>query len=138
LKFLKKGDILIVPELTRIGRNGKNTIHFLDIVLTQGAIVRDIKNELIIDEESDINTTLKYFFICIFAEMERNMIKIRTKTAMQSDKVRAKIPNKLDKYTDEIKQWKLEGLNANQITDNLKEKGVNINKSQVYNYFKKI
>lgn len=138
LTHLKKNDILIVPELTRIGRNGKNTIHYLDLILPQGAIVRDIKNDLIIDEEADINTTLKYFFICIFAEMEREMIKKRTQTAMNSEKVRAKIPNKLDKHRAEIEQYKKDGLNANQITDKLKEQGLNINKAQVYNYFNKI
>ncbi len=65
------------------------------------------------------------------------MVKKRTKTAMQSEAVKAKIPNKLDIYKDKILNLKEEGLNPNQITKKLQDDGLDINKAQVYRFIKK-
>ena len=138
LTFLKKGNILIVPELSRIGRDFMNTCHFLDIVLPNGCLIHEIKGDFVLHQEMEMNDRLKTMFSCMCSEIERDNIKKRTKSAMQSEKVKAKIPNKLDLYKNDIINWKNDGKNANEITNLLKEKGLNINKSQTYIYFKKL
>ena len=133
---LKKGNILVVPELTRLGRDVKNIMHFLDISLTNDCIIHDVKNDMILTDDMGIDLTLKTIFVCVFGEMERHMIKTRTKSAMQSDKVKENIKlskkkNKLDIHLELIKQKINEGLNPNQIA-HLPE--INCNKAQMYLY----
>ena len=138
LQYLKKGDILIIPEISRIGRDFINLCSFLDIVLPRGCVIHEIKGDYILSSEMEMNERMKMMMSCIFSEFERDSIKKRTKSAMQSDVVKAKLTNKLDDYKDYIIEQKKDGKNANQITELLKIKGLDINKSQVYVMFKKI
>lgn len=132
LKTLKKGNILIVAELSRLGRDFINTCHFIDIVLSLGCVIHEIKSNLIVTTDLDMNDRFKMIFSCIQAEMERDNTKQRTKIAMQSKVVRAKIPNKLDDHKEVIEKSITEGKNPNQIAQELK-----CNKSQVYKFVRK-
>jgi len=138
LQHLKKGDVLIIPELSRIGRDFINTCSYLDAVLPNGCVIHEIKGDFILNNEMEMNDRIKLMFSCMVSEIERDNIKKRTKSAMQSDAVKAKLKNKLDDFKEYIIEQKKEGKNANQITDLLKEKGLDVNKSQVYVMFKKI
>lgn len=134
LKHLKKGDILVVPELSRIGRDFINTCHYLDLVIPKGCLIKEIKGDFTLSNDMDMNDRLKMMFSCMTAEIERDNIKKRTLTAMQSDSVKSKISNKLDKHFDLIKKKVEEGLNPNQISQ-LPE--INCNKAQMYAFCRK-
>jgi len=138
LKDLKKGNLLVVVELSRIGRDFLNTCHFLDLVLPKGCLIHEIKGDFTLSSDMDMNNRLKTMFSCMASEIERDNIKKRTLSAMQSDKVKAKLTNKLTQFKDIIIKYKEEGKNANQITDllNQTDSTYNVNKSQVYKFIK--
>lgn len=130
-EVLKKGCILIVPEITRLGRDCFEVMELISILLRKGIEIHDIKNNLILTEEKKIDDVLKVVFVSIFGEMERSMIKTRTKTAMNTEAVKKKMqrPNKLDKHLELIKQRIEEKKNPNQIALEL-----DVNKAQVYKF----
>jgi len=140
-ELIQKGGILIVPEITRLGRDCYEIMELISCLLRKNISIHDIKNEIIIDENKDINIVMKVSLLCVFGAMERNMIKVRTKSAMQTQSVKDNIEkskltkrnkdNKLDKHFELIQQKINDNINANQIA-----KELNVNKAQVYKFIR--
>lgn len=129
---------LIVVEVSRIARNSLESMEIASILMRKNTEMHDIKNDMIFTKEEMLeNDTMlmRFFMLSLFSQIEKNTTKKRVIASLQNEK--NKRNNKLDPYKDKIKKWKEEGLNANQITLKLKEDGLNINKSQVYTFFKK-
>ena len=125
----KKGSIIIIPELSRIGRNMYENNDFLKHCNDHNIILIDIKNNIKYDGsfQSQIMGQL-YGMVC---NMERKAISDRVKIGMQIAKMNGKLynrktrPSKLDGRQDEVKKLLDEGLPIKQIS-----KKVNVDFSQ--------
>lgn len=82
LNKLNKDDILIVTELSRLGRNTGEVINLIDLIVSNGIELRILKQNLII-KESDPMQKMMVTILSMFAEFERDMISQRTKEALQ-------------------------------------------------------
>lgn len=84
LKRLKKGDILICSELSRLGRNLLMIMAILNECMNRDIEVWTIKDNYRLG--SDINSKVLAFAFGLSAEIERNLISQRTKEALARKK----------------------------------------------------
>jgi DNA invertase Pin-like site-specific DNA recombinase len=80
LKKMKKGDILICSELSRLGRNLLMIMGILNECMDRSIQVWTIKDNYRLG--SDINSKVLAFAFGLSAEIERNLISQRTKEAL--------------------------------------------------------
>ena len=84
LKRMKKGDILICSELSRLGRNLLMIMAILNECMNRDIQVWTIKDNYRLG--SDINSKVLAFAFGLSAEIERNLISQRTKEALARKK----------------------------------------------------
>ena len=84
LKRMKKGDILICSELSRLGRNLLMIMGVLNECMNRNIQVCTIKDNYRLG--SDINSKVLAFAFGLSAEIERNLISQRTKEALARKK----------------------------------------------------
>lgn len=84
LKRMKKGDILICSELSRLGRNLLIIMGILSECMNKDIQVQTIKDNYRLG--SDINSKVLAFAFGLSAEIERNLISQRTKEALARKK----------------------------------------------------
>ena len=109
LEKMKKGDVLIVPELSRIARSITQIFEVIDITKQKGIILYSIKEDFSNNDKS-ITSTVTTTIFALVAQIERDLISLRTKEALQSKKAqgvklgrpKGKGKSKLDEYKDEI------------------------------------
>jgi len=109
---LESGDCLIVSELSRLGRSVGQIINIIDQMITKRIKVVIIKEAMVINGTNDIATKTMITMFSLFAEVERDLISIRTKTGLMRAKAEGKLigrpkgrgKSKLDGKEDEIKE----------------------------------
>lgn len=84
---LNEGDILIVTELSRLGRNTGEVIGLIDNLIKQGIELRILKQNLFITE-SNPTSKMMVTMLSMFSEFERDMISQRTKESLKGLKDR--------------------------------------------------
>lgn len=84
LKRMKKGDILICSELSRLGRNLFMIMGILNECMNREIQIWTIKDNYRLG--SDINSKVLAFAFGLSAEIERNLISQRTKDALARKK----------------------------------------------------
>jgi Site-specific recombinases, DNA invertase Pin homologs len=84
LKKMKKGDVLICSELSRLGRNLLMIMGILNECMNRDIQVWTIKDNYRLG--SDINSKVLAFAFGLSAEIERNLISQRTKEALARKK----------------------------------------------------
>lgn len=80
MKKFKKGDILIVSELSRIGRNLMQIMSILNFCMENDIMVYTVKENY--ELGNNINSKVLAFAFGLSAEIERNLISQRTKEAL--------------------------------------------------------
>jgi len=113
LGLLEKGDSLIVSELSRIGRSVGEIITTIDTLVRTDIGFIAVKEGIWLSEEADLQTKVMITMFSLFAEIERELISLRTKEALAAAKKAGKKlgrpkgslgQSKLDPKTDEIKK----------------------------------
>ena len=82
LELLNKDDILIVTELSRLGRNTGEVINLIDMILKKGVEIRILKQNLFI-KDKDPMQKMMITMLSMFSEFERDIISQRTKEALK-------------------------------------------------------
>ncbi len=111
MNMLNKGDLLIVTELSRLGRSIGQIIQMIDAITKKGIHFIAIKEGIKINGKENIQTKVMVTMFSLFAEIERDLISERTKEALAGLKekgVKLGRPkgtgsSKLDPYKEEIK-----------------------------------
>ena len=105
---LGKGDRLIVPEMSRLGRSMLEIMEILSIAKEKGISVYDVKNGW--DLNGSIQSKVMAMVFSIAAEIERDLIRKRTTEGLKAAKARGVIlgrpkgpgKSKLDPHKEEI------------------------------------
>ena len=84
LKHLRKGDILITTELSRLGRNLMQIMSILHLCMEQNITVLTVKERYELGD--NINSKILAFAFSLSAEIERNLISQRTREALARKK----------------------------------------------------
>ena len=111
LEKMEQGDILIVPELSRIARSITQIFEVIDITKQKEITLYSIKENFSSNDKS-ITSTVTTTIFALVAQIERVLISLRTKEALQVKKAsgiklgrpKGKGKSKLDQYKDEIMQ----------------------------------
>ncbi|MBP9743246.1 MAG: recombinase family protein [Burkholderiales bacterium] len=120
---LNGADILIVTELSRLGRSTAEIIGLINALIKKQVRIIAIKQNLDI-KQHDMNSKIITTLFSLFAELERDLISLRTKEALASKKsqgIQLGKPkgtiqkSKFDKDIDRIKELLVLGLSVRKI-----------------------
>lgn len=89
LKRLKKGDTLIVSELSRLSRTLLSIMSIMHSLLNRGITLYSVKENFCLAD--NINSKVILFAFGLAAEIERDLISTRTKEALAARKEQGKI-----------------------------------------------
>ena len=109
LEKMQKNDVLIVPELSRIARSITQILEVIEITKQKGIIIHSLKENFSNNEQS-ITSTVASTIFALVAQIERDLISLRTKEALQAKKAsgvklgrpKGKGKSKLDKHKEDI------------------------------------
>ena len=113
LNKLNQGDVLIVTKLDRLGRSTIEVLQIIEEIKNKGIILHIIKDGLVID--GNISYSINDMMLTLlsgFAQMERDFISERTKSALAQRKAHgiklgrkkgAIVKSKYDEHLDRIK-----------------------------------
>ena len=133
-----EGDVIIVSELSRLGRSMLEVMEILSIAATKKLSIYAVKGDWHLD--SSIQSKIIAMVFAMASEIERDLISSRTKEALRVKKEngmvlgRPKGPgkSKLDKFKPEIK-----ALLANGSTQKFIAKRYETTEANLYNWMKK-
>lgn len=138
LDKLSDGDMLIVTELSRLGRNTAEVINLIDTLIKMNVEVRILKQNLFIKQHDPMNKML-VTILSMFSEFERDIISQRTKESLQNLKDRGITlgkpkgtiqSSKYDEDKDKIVELLNLGLSYRKVIKHLKYGS----ESSLYNY----
>ncbi len=113
LEELETGDTLIVSELSRMGRSVGEIITTIDALVKRKIRFFAVKEGIRLNGSQDIQTKVMVTMFGLFAEIERDLISMRTKEALAAAKASGrqlgrpkgiKGKSKLDGREEEIKE----------------------------------
>ena len=80
----KTGDIIIVAEVSRLGRSILQVLEILEVAAGKGISVHIAKNRMVMD--GSMQSTITATILGLVAQIEREFISSRTKEALQKRK----------------------------------------------------
>lgn len=139
LSCMQTGDILIIPELSRLARSITQILEIINITKQCGIVMYSLK-ENFCNNESSITATVTSTIFALGAQLERELISLRTREALQARKAKGiklgrpkgKGKSKLDKYSEDIKMLLAYGVPKTVIARTYNTSTVNL-----YSFIKK-
>ena len=140
-EMLNKDDLLLVPDLSRLGRSVGQVIQIIDNLIKKGIRFISVKERIKIEGEQDIQTKTMVTMFGLFAEIERDLISQRTKQGLSAAKERGKLlgrpkgkgKSKLDEHKIEI-----EALLQNGTTKAFIARRYKTSLPNLYNWLEKV
>lgn len=124
LDMLRKEDVVIITDLTRISRSTKDLLDIVEKIKDKGASIKSIKDTWL-DTTSD--NPYNQFLLTVMSglsQLERDLISQRTKEGLASAKARGRHggrPSKQNEKRDVVKALANSGM---KIVDIVKETGL--------------
>jgi len=125
LSKLEKGDTLIVTKLDRLGRSTIEVLKIIEELKEKGIILQIIKDSIVVDaNNSNPINTMMLTLLSGFAQMERDFISERTKSALAQRKAqgiklgRKKgqiVKSKFDEHKEKIEELLSYGVPISKI-----------------------
>lgn len=94
LEQLHPGDLLLVSELSRLGRSVGQIIQLVDRLLKQQVQLVAIKEHIHLTGTQDLQTKVMITLFGLFAEIERDLIVERTKEGLAAARAQGRLPGR--------------------------------------------
>ena len=127
LRRMKKGDLLLCTEISRLGRNMMMVMAILNTCSSKGVAIHSIKDNF--DLSDSINAKIIAFCFALAAEIERNLISQRTREALAAKRLkgiqlgrppgRSKKRNIYQLKRQEVERWIRSGLKMKEVARRL-------------------
>lgn len=86
LELLADSDSLIVTELSRLGRSTSEVIDLINELIRRSIRVIIIKQNLDLHQKHDMTSKVMITLFSLFAELERDLVSLRTREALAAKK----------------------------------------------------
>lgn len=114
---MNNGDVLIVPELSRLGRSISMIYDIVNTCQAKGIEIHCLKQGMVLKGDTDMSTKVLLSTMALCAELERDFVVSRTKEALAAKRaqgIRLGRPcgvgkSKLDCHADEIRAFRATG-----------------------------
>lgn len=123
LRKVRKGDVIICTELSRLGRNLYMIMEILNLCMKKGCRVYTVKEGYRLGD--DLQSKVLAFAFGLSAEIERDLISQRTKEALKRKRAEGihlgrptgstNKQHKLDPLREEVHQLLSQGMNRTQV-----------------------
>jgi DNA invertase Pin-like site-specific DNA recombinase len=94
LEQVQPGDLLLVSELSRLGRSVGQIIQLVDRLLKQQVQLVAIKEHIRLNGTQDLQTKVMITLFGLFAEIERDLIAERTKEGLAAARAQGRLPGR--------------------------------------------
>lgn len=94
LEQVQAGDLILVSELSRLGRSVGQIIHLVDRLLKQQIQLVAIKEHMQLNGTPDLQTKVMITLFGLFAEIERDLIAERTKEGLAAARAQGRLPGR--------------------------------------------
>lgn len=140
LEQLGRCDTLIVSELSRMGRGVAEIISTVDDLQKRGVRLFAVKEGICLNGSDDLVSKVMVTLFSLFADIERELISLRTKEALAAAKAAGKQlgrprgvlgHSKLDSRRDEIEKLMRLGVSKSAIA-----RITGVNRSTLYHFIK--
>lgn len=141
LKKIKKSDIIICSELSRLGRNMFMIMSILNILMEKEVLVFTVKEGYKLGD--DLTSKVLAFAFSISAEIERSLISQRTKEALNRKKSEGVVlgrpkGKKSNHYKLSGKEQQISNMIKSGYPKTLISKQLNVSVGTLYNFLKKL
>ena len=94
LEQVHPGDLILVSELSRLGRSVGQIIQLVDRLLKQRVQLVAIKENIRLNGTQDLQTKVMITLFGLFAEIERDLIAERTKEGLAAARAQGRLPGR--------------------------------------------
>jgi DNA invertase Pin-like site-specific DNA recombinase len=94
LEQVHPGDLILVSELSRLGRSVGPVIQLVDRLLKQHVQLVAIKEHIRLNGTPDLQTKVMITLFGLFAEIERDLIAERTKEGLAAARAQGRLPGR--------------------------------------------
>jgi len=94
LEQVQPGDLILVSELSRLGRSVGQIIQLVDRLIKQRVQLVAIKEHIRLNGTQDIQTKVMITLFGLFAEIERDLIAERTKEGLAAARAKGRLPGR--------------------------------------------
>jgi DNA invertase Pin-like site-specific DNA recombinase len=94
LEQVHAGDLILVSELSRLGRSVGQIIQLVDRLLKQQVQLVAIKEHLWLNGAQDLQTKVMITLFGLFVEIERDLIAERTKEGLAAARAQGRLPGR--------------------------------------------
>ena len=94
LEQVQAGDLILVSELSRLGRSVGQIIQLVDRLLKQQVQLVAIKEHIRLNGTQDLRTKVMITLFGLFAEIERDLIAERTKEGLAAARAQGRLPGR--------------------------------------------
>ena len=134
LEYLREGDTLVVWKLDRLGRTLKQLIEFMEELKKRGVHFKSIQDSI------DTSTATGTFFFHVmgaFAELERELIKERTRSGLNAARARGRQGGRPETHKGSKKEIAYEMYMKNDKTVGEIATALEMSRMTVYRYIRK-
>lgn len=140
IESMQAGDVLIVPELSRIARSITQILEVIKVTKDKGITLYSLKENFSNNEDS-ISATVTSTIFALVAQIERELISMRTKEALHARKIagvklgrpKGKGKSKLDEHKEDILK-----LIALHVPKTMIARQYNTSVGNLYNFINKL
>ncbi|EFK07118.1 resolvase family protein [delta proteobacterium NaphS2] len=130
---LRHGDIIITPEMTRLGRSTLEVLEVLEAMKNKGIAVYSVKENYQLNGD-DMQSKMMSTMLSMFAEMERHYNSVRTKEGLRAARAKGKLlgrpkgpgKSKLDIHREEIVALLSNGSTKKYVADRYSTTAANL------------
>jgi DNA invertase Pin-like site-specific DNA recombinase len=94
LEQVHPGDLILVSELSRLGRSVGQIIQLVDRLIKQRVRLVAIKEHIQLNGTQDLQTKVMVTLFGLFAEIERDLIAERTKEGLAAARAKGRLPGR--------------------------------------------
>jgi DNA invertase Pin-like site-specific DNA recombinase len=131
LRYLRKGDTLVVWKLDRLGRSLKHLIQVVNGLNKRGVFLKSVRENI---DTSSSGGKLTFHLFGALAEFERDIISERTKAGLSAARVRGRIGGRPKVMTDDMVKLAKQLMANKDNSAQFVSKTLGISRATLYRY----